>query len=388
MHKFYEIPLFDLRLEEDDIQGVLDVLRTGWLTLGPKTLEFEREFSSFTKRKYALLTSSGTTALHLAYKIIGVKEGDEVIVPSFTFVATVSPLIHLGAKPVFCDIASPQQPFLTPENIKKLITKKTKAIVFVSYAGNTDYSKEIKNFTKEKGIYLIEDASHATGSVDMDGNPAGFYGDLSCFSLFSNKTLPVGEGGILVTDNEEFYELGKRLRSHGMTTLTWDRYSGELNYDVVELGFNFRASEIEASLGLTQLKKIRENVEKRRKLVAHYINLLKNLELPIEFINNPLTRSCHYIFPILLPNEETRDKLRLFLHKNRVQTSIHYPAVHLFSYFQRTHNTRKGELPVTEDTSKKILSLPLYPHLGLENVEKIVSLIKSFFYENRKFPTL
>lgn len=382
MHQpYWEIPLFDLDIGDEEIDAVVGVLKSRWLSQGPLTRKFEEEFSRYLGVKHTLLTSSGTTALHLAYRTLGISPNDEVIVPSLTFVATVSPIIWLGAKPIFADIKSPTVPLISVETVEHLISHRTKAIVFMAYGGNSTGVQELAELASSRGVYLIEDASHASGS-HINGKKPGSFGIIGCFSFFSNKTLPVGEGGALVTNDTKIFEHAKLLRSHGMTSLSWDRYSNIIDprYDIVDLGYNYRASEMEAALALIRLKKLKGNVERRRKLVSLYRELIISSNLPVQFIENPIESSAHYIFPILLEDTKTRDKLIEHLVKNRIQTSIHYLPIHLFRYFREKLGTGPGMLPVTEDVGARELTLPLYPTMTESQVETVVSNIKKFFY--------
>ncbi len=382
----WDIPLFDLDLEEEEHDAILRVLHRRWLSQGPETQAFEEELAEYLGTRFALLTSSGTTALHLAYLAIGLEPGDEVIVPSFTFVATVNPLLWMEVHPVFADIHSPTRPLLTRETVEPRITPLTKAIVFVAYAGNPQGVEDLRDLAEERGLYLIEDASHAMGSESPAGKP-GSIGHVGCFSFFSNKTLPVGEGGALVTSDPKIYEKAKRLRSHGMTSVTWDRYAGDaLTYDVIDLGYNYRASELEAALGRVKLQKLNQNVAQRREIVRWYRQEITRRNLPVEFIENPVESSAHYIFPILVRNKETRDRLMHFMKTHRIQTSIHYPPVHLFTFYRRYLGTHEGLLPQTEEAGRRELTLPLFPHLTLEQLTRVVDTLEAFFHDPTLYP--
>jgi len=374
----WKIPLFDLDYGKEELEAVKRVIESRWISQGPETQSFEKAFADFIGLQYALATSSGTSALHLAYLALGVEARDEVIVPSFTFIATVSPLLWIGAIPVFSDIKSPEIPNIAVEMIEPLVTEKTKGVVFVHYAGFSRGVDEIRDFCSEKGLFLIEDASHAHGAV-WKGKKAGTFGDIAVFSLFANKNLAVGEGGIIVTGSKDIYEKAKLLRSHGMTRLAWDKYeSGEILYDVEALGYNYRLTELQAALGKVQLRKLNENNRKRRILVRRYRRLLKDVEgIVLPFFDEDVEGSSHYIFPLLLPDEDKRRKVVEFLKKEGIQTSVHYPAIHQFSLFSKGMVTfRSGGLKNTEEASRRELTLPLWPSMTETQVDEVVSNLK------------
>jgi len=371
----FRIPLFDLNYDKEEEDALLRVLRSRWISQGPETEAFERDFARFTGSKYAVAVANGTAALHLSYLLAGIGPGDEVIVPSFTFIATVTPLLWIGAKPVFADIDSLKNLNISRRTVEPLVTERTKAVVFVHFAGFTDGIEEIKDFCSGVGCVLIEDASHAHGSR-VKGKHAGTFGLLGAFSLFSNKNLAVGEGGIIITGNEEIHRKAKLLRSHGMTRLAWDKIKGGVSdYDVVELGFNYRMNELQAALGRVQLLKLEAANRRRRKLVKIYREALKDVVLiPFEDYEN----SANYIFPIILPEGVEREKAALFLHDRGIQTSHHYRPVHLMSLFRKTMGTGEGLLPVTEEAGRRELTLPLYPGMREEDVHFVAESIREF----------
>src|ERR671936_1374065 len=237
---FPEIPLFDLRLEPEDIEAVADTLRSGWLTLGPRTQQFEEAFAAQLGARHAVAVSSCTAALHLAYLAAGVGPGDEVIVPAFTFAATAAAVIYCGATPVFADILGQHDLSIDPEEVDKKITNRTKAVTAVHFAGYPAPVDALKELCDSKGIALIEDAAHGPGGYLKD-KQIGTYGLAGCFSFFSNKVLSVGEGGMLASDDENVIELANRLRCYGMTSGTWARHSkSTTTYDVTGLGYNYK----------------------------------------------------------------------------------------------------------------------------------------------------
>jgi dTDP-4-amino-4,6-dideoxygalactose transaminase len=370
--------LFELNWDEDEERGVLEVLRSGWVSMGPKTEEYERELASLYGVRYALATSSGTSALLLSYLSVDLK-GYDVILPSLTFVATANALVFAGAKPVFADISSLSVPLISAETVERVLTPKTKAVVFVNYAGYGDTLPELRRFCEERGVLLIEDASHAHGAR-YEGGMAGTFGKVGAFSTFANKNLSTGEGGYLITDDPALYRRAKLLRSHGMTSSSWERLRGKEDmYDVVDIGLNLRPSEIQSAVGLANLKKLRRENERRKNLVSLYRKLIKeeipDVSAPFDH-NSP---SSHYIFPVLLPPEADKAEVRRRMLDMGVYTSVHYPPIHMFSVYNVGDN-----LPKTEEYYRRTLTLPLWGDMGEERVVRVVRALKEAL--NRSYP--
>lgn len=266
----WTIPLSDIDFDEEEVQAVKRVLRSKWLSMGPVTQQFEEEFAQYLGVQHAFGVSNGTAALHTAHEGVGIKAGDEVITPSLTFVSTANAILYCGAKPVFADITSFDEFNISPEEIMEKITSKTKAITVVHYCGYPCDMDEIQDIAQDHKLTIIEDAAHAPGA-EYKGQKCGTIGDVGCFSFFANKNLVTGEGGMIVTDKNTLAEKIRAMRSHGMTTLTWDRHKGHAHsYDVLDRGFNYRISEIASALGMVQLKKLDNNNEKRRRLTNEY----------------------------------------------------------------------------------------------------------------------
>ena len=262
------IPVFDIRLEDEDIAAVRAVLRSGWLTMGPKTEEFEAAFAEHLGVEHVVAVSSCTAALHLACIVAGVGPGDEVIVPSMTFVATANAVRYCGARPVFADLISTTDFGIDPDHVESLINERTKAVIPVHYAGYAVEIERLEEVCERAGVALIEDTAHAPDAVSKDGRMLGSIGQTGCFSFFPNKVLAVGEGGALATDSDEVAERVRRLRSQGMTATTFDRHLGRaMEYDVVEPGFNYRFDDIRASLILPRFRRLHGEIERRRELV-------------------------------------------------------------------------------------------------------------------------
>jgi len=357
----YKIPLFDLNFDEKEEKAIIDTIRSKWISTGPKCTEFEDLFVEKTKAKYALSLANCTVALHLALNVLGITEGDEVICPSLTFVATANAIRYVNATPVFCDITSLEDLTISPDEIEKAITSKTKAIIVMHYAGFPCNMERIMEIAKKYDLKVIEDSCHGPLS-EYQGNKLGTIGDIGCFSFFSNKNLSTGEGGMLITNNDAYFEKAKLLRSHGMTSLSYERAKGHsTTYDVVELGYNYRMDDIRASIGIVQLDKLQEDLEKRIKIRKHYIELLSNIpNMVVPFANNQEFVS-NYIMPIILKDSDykKRDEFRNYLHENGIQTSIHYPAVHRFSIYKQFARA----LPLTGYVADNEITLPMYSRL-------------------------
>lgn len=362
----YNIPLFDLNFDKEEEQAVLDVLKSKWISTGPKTAEFEQLFSEMLQVKNSVALTNCTVSLHLAMKLIDVKEGDEVICPSLTFVATVNAIRYVNATPVFADIKSYQDLTLDPDDIERKITPKTKAIIVMHYAGFACDMDSIMAIADRYNLKVIEDACHGPLSEYKDSK-LGTIGDIGCFSFFSNKNISTGEGGMLVTNNHDYAESAKLLRSHGMTSLSYERAKGHsTTYDVIDLGYNYRIDDIRAAIGIVQLKKLKQDLEKRKNTRDEYIKQLGSEEsIIIPFIDRK-DFSSNYIFPVILQNSnfKKRDSIRNSLDNEGIQTSIHYPAVHRFSIY----NKFSLRLPKTEYVADNLITLPMYSSLSKEQV--------------------
>lgn len=372
----WRIPLSDIDLSEEEVNSVVSVLRSKWLSMGPVTRKFEEEFAKYLGVKHAFAVSNGTSALHIAHRVLGIKEGDEVIVPSLTFVATANSVLYCNAKPVFADITSLDNFNISPDEILEKITNRTKAITIVHYAGYACDMKAIMEIAEDYKLKVIEDAAHAIGA-EYNGKKCGTIGDIGCFSFFANKNLVTGEGGMIVTNDDTIAEKIRVMRSHGMTTLTWDRHKGHAySYDVVELGFNYRLSEIASAIGLVQLKNLDRNNEKRKEIIVEYmkrLNPISEIRLPFRDYKG---KPSYHIFPILLSEKISREKFMSELRKKGIQTSIHYPPVHLFTYYREIFGFKEGMLPKTEHVGRHEITLPLHPLMTNEDVRYVVKSIR------------
>ena len=371
----WRIPLSDIDFDEAESLVVQSVLKSRWLTMGKVTQEFEAAFAAHVQAKHAIAVTNATAALHLACLALGLGPGDEVIVPSLTFVATANAVRYVGATPVFADVVSPDDLNISPKAIESLLNSRTRAIIVVHYAGYPCDMEAILSIARQHNLFVIEDAAHAVGS-ELNGRPLGTWGDVGCFSFFSNKNMTTGEGGMMTTDNDDLAQKLNRLRSHGMTSLTWDRHKGHAySYDVIDLGYNYRIDEIRAAIGLVQLSKVERNNERRRSLTQVYRDALQELapQVAVPFQSHVGKTSAH-IMPILLPIETKRKEFIDSMKENGIQTSIHYPPIHTFTAYK---DTMVWDLPVTEDVAKREITLPLYPAMSNDDVVVVVSAIQA-----------
>lgn len=393
----YKIPLFDLNFGKEEEEAVVNTLRSKWISTGPKCKELEDLFCESIGTQYALTTASCTAALHLAVLSLGIQADDEVIVPSLTFSATVNVVKYAGATPVFADVKSYENLTIDPADIEKKITAKTKAIIPMHYGGFACDMDKIMEIARKYNLKVIEDASHAplaeysprgikkelgqSGVKNHDdiprgkGKKLGAIGDIGTFSFFSNKNLSTGEGGMLVTNNEEYLQDAKLRRSHGMTTMSYERAKGHATkYDIQKLGFNYRMDDIRASIGVVQFRKLLDDLKKRESVRKEYVEQLAEFEgIIIPFKDWPYF-SSNYIFPIVLKDstKENRDKICDKLHAEGIQTSVHYPAVDQFSVYDNDN----VHLPVTNYVVDNEITLPMYGNLQFEDIKFIAKSLK------------
>lgn len=370
-----KIPLFDLNYDESEELAVLETLRSKWISSGERCMELEAMFCTMWNVKYACAVSNCTAALHLAMLAAEIGPGDEVIVPALTFVATINAVRYAGGEPVFADISGTENLNIAPEEIEKLVTPKTKAIVVMHFAGYPCEMDRILAFARERGLTVIEDACHGPLS-EYKGKKLGTLGDIGCFSFFSNKNISTGEGGMIITNHGDYAEKIRLLRSHGMTTMSYERTRGHsTSYDVQALGYNYRLDDIRASLAIVQVNKLKEDLERRQKIRQIYEEQLGNFEdLTIPFMGYK-EKASNYIFPTVLKNGniDYREEVRNALLKEGIQTSVHYPAANRFSIYK---DALKGKLLNTEYVTDSEITLPMYGSLREATVIEICSKYK------------
>lgn len=377
----WQIPLADIDFDSREETAVLDVLKSRWLTMGGVTQAFEEEFASYVGARHAIAVANGTAALHLACLGIGLGPGDEVIVPSLTFVATANAVRYTGAVPIFADIESEQDLDISVASIEQKLTDRTRAIMVMHYGGYACDMPGIMRLAMAHGLMVIEDAAHAIGS-DIEGRKMGVWGHIGCFSFFSNKNMTTGEGGMIVTNDDDAANKMRILRSHGMTTMSWDRYKGHAwSYDVVELGYNYRIDEIRAAIGRVQLSKLDKNNERRRNLSLLYREQLEELAPAIVVpFNTPRGTSACHLMPILLPAGTDRIRFMENMKSNGIQTSIHYPPIHKFQTYTKG-GTVHFDLPVTDNVTGREVTVPLYSGLTDENVATVVHSVQDAIHK-------
>ncbi len=369
------VALFELGLLDEDVEAVVGALRSGWLTMGPRTEAFEAEFAAHLGVAHAVALASGTAALHLAYLAAGVGPGDEVVVPGITFVATAAAVRHCGGEPVPAEVIGEADLSLDPEDAARRIGPRTKAVCAVHYGGYAAPLAELRALCEERGVALIEDAAHSPdASPPGERRRAGSFGLAAAFSFFSNKVLSCGEGGLLATSDPEVAELARSLRSHAMTSGTWDRHrAGAAGYDVLGTGFNYRLDEPRAALLSSRLPRLGAEVAERRRLTRRYRELLAELDgVLVPYGEDQVAGSSCYTMPVLIANPRLREPVRRRLwDEHRVQTSVLYPALSQLSAY------RDGGpgLPRCERIAASQLSLPLHPGLGEERVERVVAAL-------------
>ncbi len=364
----WQVPLFDPDLGPEEEQALVDVIRSKWLTMGDRTKAFERRFAEETGVPVALACNSATAALHMALAALDIGPGDDVVVPSLTFVATANAVRYCGARPVFADVASMDEWNIDAASIGRVLTPATKAIVVVHYAGYACDMPAIMALARDRGLAVVEDVAHAP-CASLDGVGLGAWGDIGCFSFFSNKNMTTAEGGMVTSRRPELAEKLGWLRSHGMTTLTLDRHKGHaFGYDVVALGYNYRMSELNAALGLVQLAHVRRRNAMRREIVADYrqrLAAIDGLVLPFaSFRGEP----AYHLMPVALPTGVARDAVMGALRDAGVQSSIHYRPVDTFTAYVEAGLGPSTQVPLSHDIGQRVVTLPLYPSMRPDQV--------------------
>ena len=371
----WRVPLSDVVVDEALSAAGREVLESGWWSMGPRVAQLESEFQAFADVQHALAVANGTAALHLALLAVDCGPGDEVVLPSLNFVAAANTVVWTGATPVFCDVIGPDDLNLDPDDLERAITPSTKAVIALHYGGYPCDLARVLDITEQRNIAVIEDAAHAIGAR-WEGRAAGTIGAIGCFSFFANKNLPVGEGGMVVTDDDELAERIRLLRSHGMTTLTWQRHTGHASsYDVVTPGFNYRLDELRSALASVQLERLPAANAARLVHVRRYRELLDGVAgLSFPFDEGAMSTSSHHLAVVLVPADASRDEVRSRLQEERIQTSVHYPPIHGFTAFSEAGARRA--LPRTDEVAGRIVTLPLFPHMQDSDIEAVATALE------------
>lgn len=366
------VTLSETTLGEEEALAAAEVVRGGWLTQGPRVQRFEEAFAAMVGGVEAVAVANCTVGLELAFEALGVRAGDEVIVPSLTFVATANAVMRCGATPVFADVQSPTDLTLSASDVAKKITAKTKLICPVHYAG---FAVDLDALTEAaQGIAMVEDCAHSPGAT-LGGRGLGSIGAIGAFSFFANKNMTTGEGGMLTTHDPELAQRLRRTRAHGMTTSTLERHRGHaFTYDVERVGTNARMDELRAAIGMIQLQKLSENNIARAQRVGWYRERLgPHARLVIPFGQHTRGESVHHLFVVLLPEGTDRAAVMAHMRAAGVQTSVHYPPTHRFSAYESVRAT----LPVTDAVAPRLLTLPLHPLLTHEQLLRVCDALES-----------
>jgi dTDP-4-amino-4,6-dideoxygalactose transaminase len=354
-------------LGPEETTALAAVIESGWVTMGDRVREFEQAFARLHEAEDAIAVNSCTAALHLIVHALGIGPGDEVLVPSMTFVATANSVLYVGAKPVFVDIESPDVPLMSLDDAEAKCTARTKAVVLVHFGGYLPDRDSWQAFARRKGLLLIEDAAHAPGLP-----AAGTFGEAAAFSFYGNKNMTTAEGGAIIARDSSLREAIRRARSHGMTSGTRQRLdSRSPDYDVTLLGFNYRMDELRAAIGLAQLRRLTEWNDIRRTLSLRYRQLIAERcpSVAIPFANT--WPSAHHLMPVVLPTAIGRQTIIDGLRERGVQTTVHYPPVHRLTFYNRI--CPDCRLPQTEEFARRELTLPLHPRMNAASVELVVS---------------
>ncbi|SKA92137.1 perosamine synthetase [Paucidesulfovibrio gracilis DSM 16080] len=362
------IPYGHQSVDEEDIRAVTEVLRSDWLTCGARVGEFESSVADFCGAKHAVAVSSGTAALHAAMAALGIGPGDEVIVPAMTFAATANAVLYCGAQPVFADV-DPDRLLIDPDQAAELVTPATKAIVGVDYAGHPCDWIALRRLADRHGLQLIADSCHAIGARTVDGVAAGTFGDMNIFSFHPVKHVATGEGGMVLTQDATLAENARRFRNHGITTTARQREKAHAwQYDMVELGYNYRITDIQCALGITQMHKLPASLDRRREIAERYNARFQGTPV------RPLgaESGVEHAYHLYVVRVAERDRVFADLRQQGIGVQVHYRPVHLHPYYRERLGTAPGQCPVAEAAVNEILSLPMFPGLGEEDFAFVV----------------
>ncbi len=362
-------------IDEGDIASVVEVLRSDWVTQGPKVDEFEKKVAEYCGAKYAVAVSNGTAALQAAYTVAGITTGDEAITTPITFAATANAIIYCGAKPVFADIREDTLN-IDPEEVKKKLTPKTKAILPVDLAGYPADLDEIKAVSKEHGLIVIEDASHALGA-EYKARKVGSLSDMTILSFHPVKNITTGEGGMILTDNKEFYEKLKIFRHHGVVRNELNN-EGLWYYQIYSLGHNFRITDFQCALGISQMRKLDRFIQRRREIAARYNEAFSEIEEIITPLEEANVKAAYHIYVIQLKTEKLKtDRKKVFeaLRAENIGVNVHYIPLHLHPFYQDKFGYRRGDYPKAERYYDRAITLPIFPKMNDKDVEDVIKAV-------------
>ena len=374
-------------IEDPEIEEVVSSLKSGWIGTGPKVHKFEEMFKEYKGSKYSIALNSCTASLHLSLLAIGIKPGDEVILPTMTFAATANAVIHAGGKPVFADCKKDSMN-IDPKDIERKITKKTKAIVPVHFAGRICDMDAIMDMAKCYNLKVIEDCAHAIES-EYKGKKAGTFGDLGCFSFYVTKNIVTGEGGMVITENEEYANLIKILGLHGMSKDAWKRFGdkGYKHYQVIYSGYKYNMMDIQAAIGMHQLPRINKYWVRRQEIWNKYNEAFKNLPVFIPVPVEKNTRHAFHLYSLLIDIDKmkiTRDEFLDKMTERNIGVGVHYIALHLHPFYQNEYGYEKGDFPNAEWISERTVSLPLSAKLTGEDINDVIEAVKDILKSNTK----
>ncbi len=365
-------------ISEEEVDEIVDTVRSGWISMGPKTIRFENNFNDYIGVKKSVAVSSWTAAGHLSLEAFGINEGDEVILPTMTFPATAEIVCYFKAKPVMVDVDEDTLN-ISIEAIEKAITPKTKAIIPVHYAGQPCDLDEIHAIAKKHNLKVLEDAAHSL-PAKYKGKKIGTISDVTCFSFYATKTLSTGEGGMICTNDEEIAERVKIMRLHGINRDAWKRYteSGSWYYEVVAPGYKYNFTDLQASLGLPQLKKVDAMWDSRKRIAVRYTEALRDLDIIQLHTIKPDRDSSWHLFPIRLYLDRlTKNRAQIIneLREKNVGVGVHFMPVHQHLYYRETFNLSDADYPVASAAFPRLMSLPIYPGMTDENVDKVIDVL-------------
>jgi dTDP-4-amino-4,6-dideoxygalactose transaminase len=376
------IPFHRPSITQAEIDAVTQVLRSGWLTTGPKAKALEAAVAGYVGMPHAVAVSSCTAALHLALIAAGVREGDEVITSPYTFVSTGETILYLGARPVFVDV-EPSTKNIDPRLVERAITTSTRAIVTVSIAGHPCHAAEIAEIAQRHAIHVIEDAAHSL-TARIGSTPVGSQADITCFSFYATKGVTAGEGGMVVTRREEWAERVRRLCLHGLSAAAWSRYDkgGWWEYDVTELGYKYNLTDMQAALALAQMGRAEEMRARRDAIAQRYARGLAGIEGLTLPSAAPGVRHAWHLYQIAVraggagPAAPDRTALALKLREDGIGTSVHFKPLHLFPFYQHLLGLAAGRCPAAERIYEETLSLPIYPDLTDADVDRVCDRVR------------